>query len=152
MRASRGFTLIEVMITIAIVAILAAIALPSYTAYIMRANVTDAIKGLSEMRLKMEQYFLDNRSWTPGGVVVAPCTNGGIAPLPQNTERFTFECTTPDATHYVIKARGKVGSRMDGFLYSINEANVQATEATPNGSGWPTCASRWVLKAGDTCT
>ena len=59
MPADRGFTLIELMITVAIIAILAAVALPAYSTYVTRARITDAVKGLSEMRLKMEQYFQD---------------------------------------------------------------------------------------------
>ena len=67
MRSNSGFTLIEVMITVAIVAILAAIAVPSYNEYVQRARITEATSNLSDMRNKMEQYFQDNRTWTPGG-------------------------------------------------------------------------------------
>ena len=67
MRSNSGFTLIEVMITVAIVAILGAIAVPSYNEYVQRARITEATSALSDMRNKMEQYFQDNRTWTPGG-------------------------------------------------------------------------------------
>jgi type IV pilus assembly protein PilE len=148
MRTHRGFTLIEVMVTVAIIAILAAVALPSYSAYVMRANVMDAAKGLSEMRLKMEQYFQDYRSWQPPAPAPQPCTAGSLAPLPANTERFTFACTALSANAYTVTATG-VGS-MAGFVYTINEANVQAT--TGAAAGWPTCATRWILKKSETCS
>ena len=57
MPRSRGFTLIELMIAVAIVAILAAIAIPSYSEYIRRSRITEAISALSGMRVKMEQFF-----------------------------------------------------------------------------------------------
>ena len=140
MRAARGFTLIELMVTVVVVAILAAIALPAYTQY-----VTDAVNGLSEMRLKMEQYFQDQRRYT------GACVADTVAPLPVATERFTFECTpAPDATTYTVLAKGKTGTRMDGFVYSITQANVRSTTA-PVSSGWPSCASRWVMKPSDAC-
>ena len=85
MLADRGFTLIELMITVAVVAILAAGALPTYSAYVMRANVTDAAKGLSEMRLKMEQYFQDQRTY------VGACIANTSAPLPK--KYFSICCT-----------------------------------------------------------
>ena len=142
MRTQRGFTLIEVMITVAIIAILAAVALPSYSAYIMRANVTDAAKGLSEMRLKMEQYFQDQRTF------VGACAAGTLAPLPVNTERFTFSCPTLTATDYTVLATGV--NNMNGFVYTINQANVQATTST--AAGWPTCATRWIFKKSESCS
>ena len=144
MRASRGFTLIEVMITVAIIAILAAVALPSYSAYVMRANVVDAAKGLSEMRLKMEQYYQDRRTY------VGACTAGTLAPLPADTPRFLFTCApAPTALTYTVVATGQ-GS-MTGFIYTINEANTQATTA-PVSSGWPSCATRWIFKKAETCS
>ena len=64
MRSATGFTLIEVMITVAIVAILAAVAIPSYTSYITRSKIQEATTTLLAMRTKMEQYFQDHRlSW-----------------------------------------------------------------------------------------
>jgi type IV pilus assembly protein PilE len=148
MPADRGFTLIELMITVAIVAILAAVALPSYSAYVQRANITDAVKGLSEMRLKMEQYFQDNRSWTPAAGI-QPCQPGGGAPLPANTANFQFSCPVLGANTYSVAASG-VGS-MGAFSYTITESNVQATLGAPPGWLAP-CANHWLLKKADSCS
>jgi type IV pilus assembly protein PilE len=142
MRTHRGFTLIEVMITVAIIAILAAVALPSYSAYIMRANVTEAAKGLSEMRIKLEQYFQDQRTF------VGACAPGTLAPLPADTDRFTFTCPTLSATDFLVRATGV--NNMTGFVYEVNAANVQATTGT--AAGWPTCATRWIFKKSETCS
>ncbi len=61
----RGFTLIEVMITVAVIAILAAVALPNYIEYVTRSKLVEAKTNLSDMRTRLEQYFLDNRAY-PG--------------------------------------------------------------------------------------
>ena len=67
-RSFAGFTLIEVMITVAVVAILAAVALPNYFDYITRSRIVEAKTNLADMRTRLEQYFLDNRAYpaTPG--------------------------------------------------------------------------------------
>jgi prepilin-type N-terminal cleavage/methylation domain-containing protein len=64
---TRGFTLLEVMIVVVIVAILAAIALPNYSDYIKRGKIIEATTGLSDMRTRLEQYFLDNRKYDNAG-------------------------------------------------------------------------------------
>ena len=144
MRSQNGFTLIEVMITVAVVAILAAVALPSYSAYIMRANVTDAARGLGDMRLKMEQYFQDQRTY------VGACAAGTVAPLPAATDKFVFTCApTPTINTYTVVATGV--NRMAGFVYTVNQLNLQTTTA-PSSSGWPSCATRWIFKPSDTCS
>src|ERR1700722_11706839 len=60
---SQGFTLIELMITVAIVAILAAIAIPNYRDYVIRGQLVDATQALAAVRANMERYFQDNRTY-----------------------------------------------------------------------------------------
>ena len=141
MRATRGFTLIELMITVAIVAILAAVALPSYSRYVLRARLTDGLAGLSDMRLKMEQHFQDNRTY------VGACVAGTVAPLPVTTANFSYACSGLTASRYVVTANGV--NVMTGFVYTIDEANGRATTGVP--SGWTANATCWVTKQGGEC-
>ena len=64
MRIPRGFTLIELMITVAVVAILTAIAYPSYTQYIVRSNRSSAVSLVMNLASRQEQYNLDARQYT----------------------------------------------------------------------------------------
>ena len=72
-RTARGFTLIEVMITVAIVAILAVVALPSYREYVVRGQLANATNGLATIRAQMERHFQDNRTYATSGTFVTPC-------------------------------------------------------------------------------
>jgi len=140
MSSHRGFTLIEVMVTVAIVAILAAIALPSYSDYVLRGKITEAIAGLSGMRVKMEQFFQDNRTYA------GSCTTGTVAPMPVSVN-FTFSCPTRTDTAYKILATGS--GAMTGFSYSINESNTRVTESVP--TGWVASPTCWSLRKDGSC-
>jgi type IV pilus assembly protein PilE len=63
MKRSRGFTLIELMIAVLIVGILAAVAYPSYRAYVIRGNRTAAEAVMMDINTVQQQYFLANRSY-----------------------------------------------------------------------------------------
>ena len=149
MRRQHGFTLIEVMITVAIVAILAAIALPSYSEYVRRSRITEAVSGLSDMRVKMEQYFQDFRSWAPLAPAPQPCTAGTVAPLP-TAANFTFACDPPPgANTYRVVATGN-GSMTD-FSYSVDQANNRMTLGLPAGWTTPSPNNCWALKRDGSC-
>ena len=129
------------MITVAIIGILAAVALPSYSDYVRRGRITEAVSGLSDMRVKMEQYFQDNRTY------VGACVAGTVAPLPTATAYFGYSCTNAAST-YTVTATG--ASSMAGFVYTIDQANARATTQLP--TGWSgTGNACWVLKKDGSC-
>lgn len=146
-RHQPGFTLIEIMIVVAIVAILAAIAIPSYSNYVRRARIAEAVQTLSSMRIKMEQYFQDNRSYT------GACSTSGstVAPKPADTATFGFTCNVAAAT-YTVTATGVTTGPMANFTYTIDESNNRRTTALPSGwTGASATSVCWVLKSDGSC-
>jgi len=144
MKTNRGFTLIELMVTVAIVAILAAVALPSYSDYVTRGKLTEATSTLADLRVKLEQYYQDQRTYA------GACTAGTVAPLPTG-EYFDFTCPTLSATAFTIQATGKAGSSVASFTYTLDQSNSRKTTAVP--SGWGTATINcWVIRRGGGCS
>jgi prepilin-type N-terminal cleavage/methylation domain-containing protein len=143
---SQGFTLIELMITVAIVAILAAIAIPNYRDYVIRGQLVDATQGLSAVRANMERYFQDNRSYQLVGAFPVPC--GGAAP-PIPAGGFTITCTVPDTTHFTATAVGNTPP-LSGFTFTVTEADLQQTIVVtpPAPASFQSCTTAWVTKTG----
>ena len=139
-----GFTLMEVMITVAIVAILAAVALPNYFDYVTRSRLVEAKTNLADMRTRLEQYFLDNRAYPNACIAYAagPAGAGNIY-RPATEKFFTISCALT-ATTYTVTATGI------GFTYTVNEANLRTTTGVPAGWITPSPNTCWVgRKSGD---
>lgn len=131
MSKQRGFTLVELLVVIAVIGILASIAIPSYSDYSIRGKLIEGTSQLSDARVKMEQFFQDNRTYA-----------GGTCPAA--TANFTYACSNLTATTYTITATGK--SALSTYSYTINESNVKAS-TTP----WGSSATCWVTNKGGGC-
>jgi type IV pilus assembly protein PilE len=150
-RNIAGFTLIEAMITVAVIAILAAVALPQYFDYITRSRIVEAKTNLSDMRTRLEQYFLDNRTYPAGPGNCLPAAAGPAAAgniyLPGAQKYFSVTCSAMSPTAYIITATGQAG--MANFIYTIDQANTRTTTSTGAwGKSSPTC---WVSKKSGEC-
>ncbi len=143
-RRARGFTLIEVMIAVAIVAILAGVAYPSYRDHILRGQLVDATTALASMRADMERHFQDNRSFATVGAFTTPCA---VDVAQRTFGHFVVSCTAVAANSYTLQAAGS--GPVSGFTYTVTQQDVRATTAAP--SGWNTCATRWIVKKGQPC-
>ena len=152
MQRQSAFTLIELMVTIAIIAILAGVALPSYTQFIVRGKLQEGHTNLLAMRTKMELYFQDNRSWTPAAPAPQPCQAGSGAPLPSGLKYFTITCPAANlsATTYLVQVDG-IGD-LAGLTMTIDQANVRRTVSVPPASGWTLPATNcWITKKSGQC-
>lgn len=123
-----GFTLIEVMITVVIISILAAIAIPSYSQYVIRSKLTDSVNNLADLRVRMEQYYQDNRNYG----TTTSCNDTAIPVSVPTSNYFTFTCgTTTGAQTYSIAAASKtgkgLGSAAGDYAYTISESNAKTT-------------------------
>ena len=145
-RPVAGFTLIEVMIAVAVVAILAALALPSYRDYVTRGNIPEATSRLLTKQVQMEQWFQDNRTYVGGLGCTADTASSNL---------FDFKCNDGSdavtATAYIITAVGK-GS-MNGFKFTIDQTGAKTTRAVPSGSGWSQHSPNncWIARKGGIC-
>lgn len=143
MKAQKGVTLIEVMVVVVIVGILAAVAVPAYQDYVIRAKVPDATSALAAKRVQMEQYFQDNRTYVGG----TACNNDTTT-----SRYFTFSCpVAAAATTYTLQASGT--GTMAGFTYTIDDTNTKtSTIVAPAPTAWQAnSASCWITKQGGAC-
>ncbi len=144
MKKSSGFTLIEILIVVVIIGILAAIAMPNYTDYLIRGKVPDAASGLSNKVVAMEQFFQDNRTYAGGPGCTADTTTSKF---------FDFDCSAAATVNtFTLRATGKTS--MAGFIYTVNQAGAKTTViAAPAPSNWRTAATQacWLTAQGGAC-
>jgi type IV pilus assembly protein PilE len=145
-----GFTLLELMIVVVIVGILAAIALPSYTAYITRSRIIEATSGLGDIRSQMEKYFMDNRTYDSGGACgITKLTVDPIATFNASHKNFAISCAST-ATTYTLTADGQ--GPMSGFTFTLDQTNAKKTTGVPTSS-WnkPSPNNCWVVRQDGSC-
>jgi type IV pilus assembly protein PilE len=135
-----GFTLVEMVMVVSIVAILASIALPSYRDHVVRSKIPDAVANLAIKRAQLEQFFQDN-----GTYLGAPACGADTA----TSAYFDFSCAVQTASAFTLRAAGK--SSMAGFGFAVDQNNTRTTAAVPSGWTLPSPNNCWVTRKGGVC-
>jgi type IV pilus assembly protein PilE len=144
-RASQGFTLIELMITVAIIAILAAIAMPIYRDYVIRGRLTEAQSTLSSFRTQMEQYFQDNRTYQGSA-------SGSCGVTFATSTYFTYTCTSSGGgLAWSATAAGVSGQVVAGITYKIDQTNARSTSVS-SATKWAKNDTCWAIRKDGSCS
>ena len=126
-----GFSLIELMVVVAIIGLLASIAVPGYQDYVKNGNAAEAPANLANCRVQAEQFFQDNFTYV------------GFACNPTDAKFFDYAVNNQTATTYTLAATGKSTQNMGNFAFTVNQDNAKTStyDGTAGASCWLTSSS-----------
>ena len=129
-KAQQGFTLIELMIVVAIIGILAAVAIPAYQDYTARAQATEAVELMGGLKTPLAEWYSDKGAWPSSLASVGATTSG------KYTSAITISSSSNTApgsiTLQAMFAASNVNSNLTSKTVTLSTAN--------GGSAW-TCAT-----------
>lgn len=130
-RSMHGFSLIELMLVVAVIGILLSIAVPGYMDHVRRSRAVEAVSQLSTWGSRMEQSYLDNRNYGDGGCRIA-------TPVAQH---YTLSCAlTNGGQGFTLTATAQINSE---GTYTLSEGNQKSTTQFKGASASKAC---WLIK------
>lgn len=130
---TKGFTLLELMIVVMIIAILAAVAIPSYRQYVVRSHRTDAQRALMDVAGRQERYFYSNNGYADTLAKLSASSN-------MAGSYYTVSIPSASSTDFTVTATAVGTQQKDDALcqtLSLNRAGVQQSTGSTTNS--PKC-------------
>jgi len=131
-----GFTLIELMIVLLVAAILTAIAVPSYRAYVVRSQRVDAKEALLALGTAQEKFFLQCNRYAGALGAVNSCADPGTVAFPETSKKGWYQLTVEEAsvTDFRIRAEpvagGAQASDSTCTFFEVTGAGVKSASDT----------------------
>lgn len=124
---TRGFTLIELMIALVIVATLAGLAFPSYQDSVIKSRRSEAKAALLDLQNRMERYFIDKNTYVGAcitGVGTCSTTNSVLGSPTTENGYYTLSVGTPTATAYTLTATPQGAQTKDTKCRTLTLTNT----------------------------
>ncbi len=129
----QGFTLIELMVTIAIVGILAAVAYPSYINYVKKGNRADAVDSLLALAGRMETYYMNKDTYA--GATINATGTGTVGSNKSKAGSFTLSITSATAFAYSLTAT-PLSSDPECTTLTLNSLGQKGATGSASASCW----------------
>lgn len=130
-RHNLGFSLIELMIAVVIVAILASVAFPSYKSYMLRGGRAEAQSHVMEIAARQGQYLIDNRAYATSVAALGLTTPSSVS------SKYTIAVNAPGGTPPTFNITATpIGSQASDTCGTLTLDNTGAKTASGTGTCW----------------
>jgi type IV pilus assembly protein PilE len=136
MNGARGFSLIELMVVVVVIGLLSAIALPSYTRYVLRSHRSSAITGVLDVASRQARYYTTNNTYTTS--MTALGYPADPMPLTDSSNRYyNLSVSAASATAFTVIAT-PVGNQTKDTCgtYSYTDLGVKSINLGTLGDCW----------------
>jgi type IV pilus assembly protein PilE len=145
---ASGFTLIELMVVVAVIGVLASIAMPAYQDYVLRGKLAEAFSQMASLQVRMEQYYQDNRTYGSGATGANTCGIRDVLVSGGKVKYFDYKIECNDQT-FTIHADGLASAGTADFHYTVDDTGTKQSNITR--SGWSGSTTCWVRSKGGQC-